>query len=47
MAQFLILELAPLLEGLHFVKMGPNAERRPASDLRAELPEKPYGLGLL
>ena len=48
MAQFMILELASVIDGLQFIKMGAaNAERRDATVLKGELPDRPYGLALL
>jgi hypothetical protein len=47
MAQFMILDMATVVEGLEYVKMGPTPERRAARLLEDELPKRPYGLALL
>lgn len=47
LAQYAILALAGLVPDLQFTRMARDAQRRPATTLTAELPERPYGLGLL
>lgn len=47
LAQYAIVDLGALIAGLEYLPMVPNAERRPAPSLAAELPERPYGLALI
>ena len=47
LAQFAILAMGDEIPGLEFTRLQKNIEKRPATTLSAELPNTPYGLGLL